>query len=513
MFGNSLDAGFLFEESTPEVTENFSWNAGSHALKFGGSIRSIRDQQVAATFANYTFPNIAAYLAAKSGANPLSYTSFNQTIGEPSLSYNSLFTGVYAQDAWKPRANVTVTYGVRYDVYRPPSANTSSPFAFSREFRTDKNNVAPRLGIAAGFGKTVIRASAGIFYDPFQTDTYRKAILNNGSPIFFNISRTPAQPFAPSFPTIYTSLPEGFPLQQQTITTVDPNFATLYSGNANVSVSRAITSDVAFTATYLYTRGNRLPIWRNINLVPSGRMLTDGRPIFSSTDRVYAGFADILSAESAGQSVYHGLNLTLTKRFSHSFEVFGTYTWSHAIDDAPEQNNIDSGNFTLSDPANRRRDRGNSLTDRRHAFNGNFVFTPKYAGDGFVSYLLNNNRLAILATMQSGEVVNIGSNLILNNDQQAPASLQRPAFIGRNTLRVPRTVEFNARYSRVFPIREAMNFEFLAESTNIFNRTNVTGMTSGATVDALGNILALPSLAWSSALDQRLIQLGFKFNF
>jgi hypothetical protein len=308
-------------------------------------------------------------------------------------------------------------------------------------------------------------------------------------------------------------LPAGFPLQQQNITTVDPNFATLYSGNANVSISRAITSDIAFTATYLYTRGNRLPVWRNINLVPSGRTLADGRPIFSSTDRVYGGFADILSAESVGQSVYNGLNLTLTKRFSHSFEVFGTYTWSHAIDDAPEQNNIDSGNFTLSDPTNRRRDRGNSLTDRRHAFNGNFVFTPTYAGDGFVSYLLNNNRLAILATIQSGEVVNIGSNMTLNNDQQAPASLQRPAFVGRNTLRVPRTIEFNARYSRVFPIREAMNFEFLAESTNIFNRTNVTGMTSGATVDPLGNILAQPSLAWSSALDQRLIQLGLKFNF
>ena len=44
--------------------------------------------------------------------------------------------------------------------------------------------------------------------------------------------------------------------------------------------------------------------------------------------------------------------------------------WSHAIDDAPEQNNIDSGNgVTLSDPSNRHRDRGDSLTDRRHVLN------------------------------------------------------------------------------------------------------------------------------------------------
>ena len=117
------------------------------------------------------------------------------------------------------------------------------------------------------------------------------------------------------------------------------------------------------TATYLFTRGNRLPVYRNVNLVPSGVTLADGRPIFGS-GRVYPGFGNILVAESVGQSIYNGLNLTLNKRFSRGLEAFATYTWSHAIDDAPEQNNIDSSNLVLSDPTNRRRDRGNSLTDR-----------------------------------------------------------------------------------------------------------------------------------------------------
>jgi hypothetical protein len=125
-------------------------------------------------------------------------------------------------------------------------------------------------------------------------------------------------------------------LNTQTINTVDPTFATLYSGNANVSISRQLTTDMSLTGTYLFTRGNRLPIFRNINLVPSGATLADGRPIFSTTARVYPGFGNILSAESVGQSVYNGLNVMLTKRFSHGFELFGAYTWSHAIDDAPE---------------------------------------------------------------------------------------------------------------------------------------------------------------------------------
>jgi hypothetical protein len=229
---------------------------------------------------------------------------------------------------------------------------------------------------------------------------------------------------------------------------------------------------------------------------------------------VFPGFGNIVAAESVGQSVYNGLNLTLTKRFSRDFEMFATYTWSHAIDDAPEQSNIDSPNFLLSDPTNRRRDRGNSLTDRRHAFNGNLVYRPVVeAGNRVLRYLVNGNLFAMIATIQSGDVFNMGSNRVLNGDPLTASAFQRPLFIGRNTLRAPRTSEFNIRYSRLFPIGERMKLEFIAESTNVFNRTNVVGMNSTATVDAAGNVVAWPELNWTAALDQRLLQLGFRFTF
>jgi hypothetical protein len=512
-FGNSLDVGFRFEETTPELNENFSYNLAKHALKFGGSLRAIRDTQVQATAALYTFPNVAAYVAARDGLNRRTYASFIQTVGEPSMEYNSLFSGLYAQATWKPLASITLTYGVRYDVYRPPNANENSPFEYSRRFRTDKNNIAPRLGVAVGLGKTVVRASGGVFYDPFQTDLYRRALLNNGTPAFFAISATPQFPFAPAFPTVFSGLPQGFPSTLQDITTVSPDFASLYSVNANVSISREIARDLALTATYLFTRGSRLPVMRNINLVPSGQQLADGRPIFGS-GRLFPGFGNILATESVGQSVYSGLNLSVTKRFSRGFEMFATYTWSHAIDDAPEQNNIDSPNYLLSDPTNRRRDRGNSLTDRRHSFNGNLVYTPGFQGGRRVlRYLVNGNLFAVIATIQSGDVFNMGSNRVLNGDPLTSSAFQRPLFIGRNTLRAPRTSEFNIRYSRLFPLGERMKLEFIAESTNVFNRTNVVGLNSTATADAAGNIVAWPQLNWTAALDQRLLQLGFRFSF
>ena len=92
------------------------------------------------------------------------------------------------------------------------------------------------------------------------------------------------------------------------------------------------------------------------------------------TGRVNGAYNNIIVAESVGTSVYNGLNLTFNKRFGHGLDAFATWTWSHSIDDAPEQNNIDSGAGFLSDVTNRGRDRGNSLTDRRHAFNGNAVW-------------------------------------------------------------------------------------------------------------------------------------------
>jgi hypothetical protein len=72
------------------------------------------------------------------------------------------------------------------------------------------------------------------------------------------------------------------------------------------------------------------------------------------------------------------MKISIQRRFAHGYELFTTYTWSHAIDDAPEQNIIDSATtVTLSDPSDRRRDRGNSLTDRRHVLNLTRILIPR----------------------------------------------------------------------------------------------------------------------------------------
>jgi hypothetical protein len=450
------------------------------------------------------------------GADPKSYATFIQAYGNSAIQYNSVFVGGFAQDTWRPRRDLTLTYGLRYDIYRPPGANREAPFEYSREFRTDKNNFAPRLGIAWSLGqeqKTVIRASTGIFYDPLQTDQYRLALLQNGLPAFFRISALPIQPFAPNFPDVISSLPAGFSVPVQDLMTVSPDFGTLYSYNANLSISRELGRDLVASVSYLYTKGTRLPVYRNINLVPSGAYLADGRPIFSATTRVYPGFNNILSAESVGNSNYNALNLTIERRWGNSGQFYATYTWSHAIDDAPEQNNIDSSAF-LSDPTNRRRDRAASLTDKRHVFNMTGVLQPQFRfANRVAKRLLNGNLLALTVQAASGDLFNVGSNRQLNLDSSAPAAFQRPLFVGRNTLRAPAVFELNVRYSRQFPLSEHYRLELLAEATNVTNTLNITGVNSTALVDVNGATLIPASGAATAARDQRLIQLGIRFAF
>ena len=510
-FGGSPNIDFIYKEVTPEISDNFTYLLGTHSLKAGFSYRAILDSQTQSNSITYTFPNIQSYLSAASGS-ARTYSSFSESIGQPRIDYTSNFYSGFLQDNWKPRPNVTLIYGARYDFYNPPSANRNAPYPLSRSFNLDKNNVSPRIGLAIGLGKnqrTVIRGSAGMFYDAPPTDIYRKALLFTGSVPPINFSVNPSGQFAPAFPNVVTGIQP-----RQNVTTVAGDFANLYSLNANFSVERALTSSTGLAASYFYTRGNRLPVYLSGNLVPSGRFLADGRPVYRPDTYADPQFGNVLVDRSIGRSVYNALNVTFRKRMSSGLELFATYTWSHAIDNAPEQNNIDSGSLQPEDSTDLQRERGNSLTDRRHAFTASGVWQPDFHIDpGFWRYLAVNNQLSALFTAYAGDIFNIGSNQNLNNDSQLSPSLQRPLFVGRNTYLGPPTYQLDLRYSRLFPIHERLTAQFFVEFTNLFNHDNITGVNTTARVNAAGSILVPPSFAWTSALDQRLLQLGIRAEF
>jgi len=245
-------------------------------------------------------------------------------------------------------------------------------------------------------------------------------------------------------------------------------------------------------------------------LIARGAFRGDGRPIYGA-GRVDTRFNNILMASSVGNSNYNGLNVTLNWKSSKGYEWMTTYTWSHAIDDAPESNVLDSGGLTLLDPSNRRRDRGNSFSDRRHALTMTAVLEPKKVGSGKgISYLANHNRVSFSLQAQSGDPFNITANRTLNGDSTAN---QRPLYVGRNTVVGQSIYQLDMRYSRIFPVGERWKPEFFAEFWDLFNHSNITGLNTSATVDAAGNITAQPSFLATAARDNRLVQIGLKLSF
>ena len=141
------------------------------------------------------------------------------------------------------------------------------------------------------------------------------------------------------------------------------------------------------------------------------------------------------------------------------------------------------------------------------------MLNPQFDIAGPLGYLANHNQVSFIWVATSGDTFNYVGNRNLNGDPTIPASQQRPLFVGRNTLKGPAVFQLDLRYSRIFPIGERIRPEFLAEFTNLFNHSNITGISTGAQVDAQGFILKPPTFAPTAALDSRLMQLGIRVSF
>jgi hypothetical protein len=206
--------------------------------------------------------------------------------------------------------------------------------------------------------------------------------------------------------------------------------------------------------------------------------------------------------------------VTYVHRSSKGYEVNANYTWSHAISDAPDANSFEQ-NAVIQNPFSRAYDRGNTLVNRPQAFNLSAVLAPAFSpGNAFMKRLANGNQLTMLANLAVGDQQNEVANLNLNNDPVG-AAVQRPAYIGRDTLRTGNIYQVDMRYTRqLFRIRERIVPKFLAEANNVFNTRNVTTLNTKANVNAQGLITAPPSLApVSTVLEGRLIQLGIRVDW
>ena len=198
-------------EQRYQFTDNFTWTVGRHSMKFGADVNYL---PLTATFTvNYGgVYDFGAFSAAALGfINPApgalpdfpslspvqSYGAglpgdFIQGIGSPTDSFKNIPIGAFWQDSWRVSPTVTLNYGLRYDVEIPPKFAAPQGLALpaynllglQKGIQTDWNNIQPRIGMAwdpSGNGKTVVRASYGMFYDHPLLGLYFLGDASDGS--------------------------------------------------------------------------------------------------------------------------------------------------------------------------------------------------------------------------------------------------------------------------------------------------------------------------------------------
>jgi hypothetical protein len=188
-------------EQRYQFTDNFSWAIGRHETKFGVDVNYI---PISAIFTvNYggvydfgslnpfpqPFPAFNSVQAYGAGLPQ----DFIQGIGSPSDSFHNIPVGAFWEDSWRVNQNVTLNYGLRYDIEIPPtlkpigSTVASAAYNFlglQKGIQTATHNFQPRLGLAwdpKGDGKMVVRASYGIFYDHPLLGLYFLGDASDGS--------------------------------------------------------------------------------------------------------------------------------------------------------------------------------------------------------------------------------------------------------------------------------------------------------------------------------------------
>ena len=430
------------------VKDSVSVNRGKHSFKVGGEVsyeKIVHDTLLD----NY---GVFAFNGSKTGN---AYADF--LLGLPSTmtqdapvrkTDNGAYLSLFVQDDFRVHPRLTVNLGIRYDLqppytdpqnrklaYVPGQKSQVSPNApegllfpgdpgISRGIaHTDKNNVAPRLGInwdPKGDGRMSIRAAAGIFYGSITGNEWNTTADN--------------QPFTvrQSFPTVFTlsdpyrNLPGGvgpFPFEYNAASprftlpaqVFGPSldFVWPYTYQMNLTVEKEILRNFSMSASYVGALGRKLPASVDRNYPVFGPGATTANV---NARRPYQpgviGAARVL--ESIFTSDYHGLQLSAERRGTH-FSGKAYYSFGKALEDVDYQG---GGLPAVQNSTKLYLERARTSADRTHSFVLSGIWKIDYlkGSRGVARALLNDWTLSTIVTLQSGAPLTITSGQDRNLD-------------------------------------------------------------------------------------------------
>jgi hypothetical protein len=516
-WGRDVNFPVLLNETRYQATHSTSWTAGRHYWKFGADIQYVgADSSFPVDFGGvFTFASLADFSAGK-------VSTFTQGFGDPFIHLPDTLYGFFIQDTFRVSSRLTLVYGLRYQYDAQPqgiSRDRSNPIQqyLQTGVNRDGKDFAPRFGLTYSLdreAKTILRTGYGIFYDKLFLLAARNALLARAT---ITLSGTPASTqFAlGAFPQS-TQLPVGTSVPQPGLNILDSHMDTPYAQQANFGLEHQLGGDWMVGASYTFVRGVRLLQSNNINLAPPTVLTTAnaaslgvpspspqqiGRPYY--TGRLNPNFNAVQEVSAAGGSTFHGLDITLQKRFSHGLQLRANYTFSKAIDNASDFVQAQQPN----DPYSPAAERSLSYEDQRHRFTFTGVWQLPFRGALGGGWTLSG-----LATVRSGIPYNVVVGSDVNGDQNS--SSDRPLVggvpIGRNTYPGPGAATVNVRISREVSYRERFRIQILGEAFNLANHVNFTSVNT-----TWGTALAPRATfgQYLAAADPRQIQLGLKLRF
>lgn len=493
-----------------QFTDNFTVIRGNHTIKFGADFNRVKVAQTFIGFARgrYIFAGgtiaqaiqgFQDYINRVSPAGLALYLQFapigNRTVEEAGTQAYSVFEpGIYVQDNWQVRQNLTLNLGFRWegqfqpDPINAPSATRYGQFLSDPRFPSDgtipdfTDGYQPRFGLSwspGKDGKTAIRLGAGMYFaripglivaGPRNTDgAIAGNIYFDGTFCTINVGGS-----CPVFPGIVPTA--GFTPFNPGIAVFAKDFKNPRTIQYSASVEREIVKDLSFSVAYNYAKTTRLTTFINRG---DGRLYGGISPFERANG---SGVGEIRSTESSGKSLYQGVNFNLNKRFSNRFQFQANYllSWDKSSDD----NERDPFTFRYADPRNLTPEYNWSDRDQRHRFNAFATFN--------LPYDINLSPIIQARSAQPTSVTNRGTF---------------PNIIQRNTLRLDNAFfTFDIRASKIFKLTEKMSIEGIFEGFNIFNNRNQKSLPRPLTFNFDGTVSA-------GFGEPRQAQLGVRLKF
>jgi len=554
------------DEKRLQLTDVFSTTHGRHTFKFGGDFNLVHEVMINL----YQGGGVYTYGASTNAQNFSNYTAdvFHGVAGNTDPSAGYRFYGLvqttdivnsakeagkddfyfkmwdaFAEDSWKLAPNFTLNAGIRWDLQMtpPPIKNNTNYGDLSTYYSSTIKNVnrwSPRVGFAwTPNPGTVVRGGYGLFSGLNQGSTYYAMRVENGV-IQVNYNYTgcnglcadaaaanavgiqfPNLPFTPPGPDITGQLrPDGAPAPlvggsqkpgSQSFHGLDPNFVPPLAHEASLAVEQQLPGHMSLSVGYVGTRGMRLPVFIDANLVgqtPHGTPRTfqvkDAKgnvtstitaPYYLSSDRVVFSLNSYNTGFSVANTWYNGLGVTLRRPFTNGLEVLMNYTWSHATDTGMVQgtNGTFYGGDTPLDPNNLKLDNGNSDIDIRNRMTLSFTYQPRiHMSNVWVRRILNDFQFSGTETASGGQPIFLGMSGTVSGGSGGNiyggaissgsgfSTTGRPPQIGRNSIYGPGFNNVDFRITRDIPIYKRAKLQLSAEAFNLLNHRLVTSVNS-----------------------------------